>query len=69
MADKPEKIEKKCETCNFYSEGIGVLNALGKPWMWKDCTKSWGKPQFIGVVKNLCGAYQTKKETNDGAAQ
>lgn len=52
--------DKKCETCKFYTEGIAVINDNGTPWMWKDCTKSWGKPTPIGVIKNLCGAWAKK---------
>ena len=56
-----EKIEKKCETCKFYTEGIAAMNKIGLPWKWKDCEKSWGKPQFIGVIKNSCGTWKTKE--------
>ena len=59
--------EKCCQTCKFYSTGY-ALDFDGKPipkvsgdfWRWNDCTKGWGKPTPIGVLKNMCGLYQPK---------
>jgi hypothetical protein len=59
--------EKSCQTCKFHSSGY-ALDFDGKPipkvnsefWKWQECTKGWGKPTPIGVLKNMCGLYQPK---------
>lgn len=56
--------EKNCQNCKFHSTGIGAVTANGTKWMWQDCTKGWGKPTPIGVLKNLCGLYQPKEVKN-----
>jgi hypothetical protein len=62
--------EKCCQTCKFHSTG-NALDFDGNPipkgnsgefWTWQDCTKGWGKPTPIGVLKNMCGLYQPKNK-------
>lgn len=55
---------KNCQNCKFHSQGIGAVTANGTKWMWQECSKNWGKPTPIGVLKNLCGLYQPKGDTN-----
>ena len=60
MTENKPKV-KQCENCQFYSEGVAVTLESGTQWKWKDCTKQWGKPQFIGVIKNVCQAHKEIK--------
>lgn len=55
-----EKVEKNCQSCKHHSSGIGAVTANGTEWRWQDCTKGWGKPTPIGVLKNMCGLYMPK---------
>ena len=53
---------KACQNCNFHTEGVGAITDNGTIWKWQDCSKGWGKPSPVGVLKNLCGTYQPKKD-------
>ena len=56
--------KKTCQNCSFHTQGVGAMAPNGKtPWIWQECSKGWGKPTPVGVLKNLCGAYQPKKES------
>lgn len=57
-----ENIEKNCQSCNHQSSGVAVVLDNGIEWKWEDCTKGWGKPPMIGVLKNMCGMYIPKKD-------
>jgi hypothetical protein len=53
--DKPKPQEKNCQSCLHQASGFS------HNYLWQECTKGWGKPMMIGVVKNMCGMYQPKK--------
>lgn len=52
-----------CQNCRHHSGGVAVTLDSGTTWNWQECTKSWGKPTPIGVIKNVCNLWVAKKQS------
>ena len=61
MSTAPKPV---CQTCRHHSQGVAVILESGTNWCWQECTKSWGKPTPIGVIKNVCNLWVKKNESN-----
>ena len=55
------EMNKNCQNCKYHSQGIAVVLESGRTWSWQECSKQWGKPTPVGVIKNVCGLHTVKE--------
>jgi hypothetical protein len=56
------EVKKSCQNCKHHSSGVAIILESGRTWNWQECTKNWGKPTPVGVIKNVCQLHKEKEE-------